>query len=131
MGVKHILFTSSVASVSCSISPSSVVVLKDHINFSGANPLFGKNVDEWGVRFPDMSDVYDIDKRTCFESKLSCTQVVAGFMCNSHLDSFTDAKFASSLGSTVMMFVPALILLGSDVNHDSCCDHCSTYGNED
>ena len=38
-----------------------VMLIRDHVNFTGQNPLVGPNVDEWGERFPDMSQVYDPD----------------------------------------------------------------------
>lgn len=40
--------------------PGDVLIVNDHVNFSGRNPLFGPNDDKWGVRFPDMSNAYDL-----------------------------------------------------------------------
>ena len=39
------------------------MLIRDHVNMSGMNPLIGPNLDELGDRFPDMSDVYNRDLR--------------------------------------------------------------------
>ena len=45
------------------------MVIKDHINYSGSNPLIGSNFEEDGPRFPDMSCVYDAGFRTRLKEK--------------------------------------------------------------
>ena len=44
-------------------APGDLMIIDDHINFMGANPLRGHNQDEWGPRFPDMSQAYSPELR--------------------------------------------------------------------
>jgi purine-nucleoside phosphorylase len=44
----------------------SLLLIRDHINLMGANPLVGPNIDELGPRFPDMTHVYDPEMRSIF-----------------------------------------------------------------
>ena len=44
------------------------MLIEDHINFTGMNPLVGKNHDDLGPRFPDMSDAYGKDRRAIVEA---------------------------------------------------------------
>jgi purine-nucleoside phosphorylase len=46
-----------------------LVLIDDHINLLGGNPLSGKNYDELGFRFPDMSEPYDIHLKTLLDQK--------------------------------------------------------------
>ena len=57
-GVETLLFGTTAASVVPQIDPGSLVLAADHVNFQGANPLVGPNVDAWGPRFPDMTAPY-------------------------------------------------------------------------
>ncbi|PSQ95263.1 MAG: purine-nucleoside phosphorylase [Bacteroidetes bacterium SW_9_63_38] len=57
-GVETLLFATTAAGVAPEIAPGGLVLAADHINFQGANPLVGPNVDAWGPRFPDMTHPY-------------------------------------------------------------------------
>ena len=59
LGAKVLILTSIVGSMSRQMPPGSLVLLEDHINLMGANPLIGPNDDTVGARFPDMSEPYD------------------------------------------------------------------------
>lgn len=58
LGVETILITNAAGGVNPYFKPSSLMIIKDHINFMGTNPLIGPNDDTLGERFPDMSEVY-------------------------------------------------------------------------
>ncbi len=59
LGVQYLFLTNAAGGLNHSFEPGHPMIITDHINFMGDNPLVGKNVDEWGVRFPDMSHAYD------------------------------------------------------------------------
>lgn len=61
LGVKKLIVTNAAGGVNTHFKPGDLMIIKDHINFSGTNPLIGKNLDEYGPRFPDMSQPYDKD----------------------------------------------------------------------
>jgi purine-nucleoside phosphorylase len=63
LGIKKLIVTNAAGGVNTSYVPGDLMLISDHINFMGANPLRGPNIDELGVRFPDMSDAYSEELR--------------------------------------------------------------------
>jgi purine-nucleoside phosphorylase len=61
LGVTHLLVTNAAGSINEAYKPGSLVLIKDHINLTGRNPLVGKNESELGPRFPDMTQAYHPD----------------------------------------------------------------------
>ena len=58
LGVKKLFVTNAAGGVNFDFKPSDLMIITDHINFLGSNPLIGLNDETLGVRFPDMSEVY-------------------------------------------------------------------------
>ena len=58
LGVKTLIITNAAGGVNPAFKPSDLMIITDHINFMGQNPLIGINDDSMGTRFPDMSEVY-------------------------------------------------------------------------
>src|SRR5436190_3219604 len=58
LGVKVLILTNAAGGINVSLGPGTLMVIDDHINLLGSNPLVGPNEDAWGARFPDMSEVY-------------------------------------------------------------------------
>ena len=63
MGIKAALLTNAAGGISSRFKQGCLVVLKDHINLQGSNPLIGPNVARFGPRFPDMTEAYAKDYR--------------------------------------------------------------------
>ncbi|QGH34331.1 purine-nucleoside phosphorylase [Gracilibacillus salitolerans] len=59
LGIDKLLVTNAAGGVNRSLEPGNLMLITDHINNTGQNPLIGENVSEHGVRFPDMSTAYD------------------------------------------------------------------------
>lgn len=59
MGVKAVILTNAAGGIRKEFTQGRLVVLSDHINLQGANPLAGTNDERFGARFPDMSTAYD------------------------------------------------------------------------
>jgi purine-nucleoside phosphorylase len=63
MGIRAVILTNAAGGINLNYSQGALVLLRDHINLQGTNPLVGPNDDRFGVRFPDMSRAYDRDYR--------------------------------------------------------------------
>lgn len=63
MGVESLLLTNAAGGIRKEFSQGRLVLLKDHINLQGANPLCGPNDEKFGPRFPDMTMAYDRELR--------------------------------------------------------------------
>lgn len=59
LGVKNLVLTAAVGSLKPAIKPGDMLILKDHINFMGGNPLMGNYNEAFGEMFPDMNEPYD------------------------------------------------------------------------
>jgi purine-nucleoside phosphorylase len=63
LGVQMLFVTNASGGLNPDFEPGTPMLITDHINFMGNNPLVGPNFDAWGPRFPDMSEVYDLELR--------------------------------------------------------------------
>ncbi len=58
MGIRAVILTNAAGGINLNYQQGALVVIRDHINLQGANPLVGANDDRFGVRFPDMTQAY-------------------------------------------------------------------------
>jgi purine-nucleoside phosphorylase len=63
MGVRAVILTNAAGGIDRGYSQGALVLIRDHINLQGTNPLVGPNDDRFGVRFPDMTRAYERDYR--------------------------------------------------------------------
>lgn len=65
-GVEVVFLTNAAGGLHTGLAPGDLMMITDHINLVGTNPLIGPNVSEWGTRFPDLNDLYSASLRSCF-----------------------------------------------------------------
>jgi purine-nucleoside phosphorylase len=58
LGIRAVILTNAAGGINLTYSQGALVLIRDHINLQGANPLVGPNDDRFGVRFPDMTHAY-------------------------------------------------------------------------
>jgi purine-nucleoside phosphorylase len=63
LGIRYLFVTNAAGAINRAYKPGDFMLISDHINFTGTNPLIGPNIEEFGPRFPDMSEAYDLDLR--------------------------------------------------------------------
>jgi purine-nucleoside phosphorylase len=63
LGVRSVVFTNAAGGINLSYSQGALVLISDHINLQGSNPLTGPNDDSQGPRFPDMTEAYSAEYR--------------------------------------------------------------------
>jgi len=63
LGIKIIILTNAAGGINNSFKPGNLMIIKDHLSFFAPSVLEGQNSLDFGIRFPDMSEVYDKDLR--------------------------------------------------------------------
>lgn len=63
IGVRTVVLTNAAGGINKTYQPGDLMLICDHINLSGSNPLIGPNLDAFGPRFPDVSDLYTAELR--------------------------------------------------------------------
>jgi len=63
LGIKKLVVTNAAGGINTSYKPGDLMIISDHINLMGVNPLRGPNIDELGLRFPDMTEAYPEELR--------------------------------------------------------------------
>lgn len=67
LGITKLVVTNAAGGINTSFQPGDLMLIEDHINFTFQNPLIGANIDEFGPRFPDMSEAYSKSYRELAE----------------------------------------------------------------
>lgn len=122
LGIENLIVTNACGGVNESFKPGDLMIIKDHINYAGANPLIGKNLDHKGPRFVDMTFGYDrelikIAKASAKNLNLDIKEGVYMWFTGPTYETPAEIKMASILGADAvgMSTVPEVIV----ANHES------------
>lgn len=104
MGIEKMIVTNAAGGVNAEYVPGDLMLITDHINFAFDNPLLGKNYDELGPRFPDMSQVYDLDtyekiKENCKKDNIDLKEGVYLFNTGPTYETPAEVKMARIIGA--------------------------------
>jgi purine-nucleoside phosphorylase len=75
LGANTVVLTNAAGGLSPDFEPGDVMLITDHLNLSGDNPLRGPNLDRFGTRFPELTDAYDPDLRAAAKESSARTGV--------------------------------------------------------
>jgi purine-nucleoside phosphorylase len=75
LGIRVLVLTNAAGGIGIRLSPGTLMVIDDHVNLMGCNPLAGPNDDRFGPRFPDMSEVYSSRLRRMADAAAGATQL--------------------------------------------------------
>lgn len=116
MGVRILVMTNAAGSVNVNYKPGELMVIEDHINYLGTNPLMGPNEDELGLRFFDMSEAYDpalreIAEKACWKAGVTVRKGVYIAFGGPSYETPAEIKMARGMGADAvgMSTVPEVI----------------------
>ncbi len=117
LGVRSMIFTNAAGGINPTLERGGLVLIADHINLQGSNPLVGTNDDACGPRFPDMSEAYSREYRTIAQQVAVelCIPLTAGVyaaMLGPCYETPAEIRFLRTIGADVvgMSTVPEAIV---------------------
>ena len=141
MGIQRLIITNAAGAIDPLSVPGDFMLIRDHINLSGTNPLLGSNIAELGPRFPDLTEVYtpalrrEIRRRAESEV-IRLTEGVYAMMLGPSFETPAEIKFLRVIGADAvgMSTVPEAIVAahaGLDVVTVSCLTNAAAGVNPD
>lgn len=117
LGIERLFVSNASGGVNPDFEIGEIMIINDHINMLPDNPLIGKNIDELGPRFPDMSDAYDADmiaraKDIAAKNNIKVSEGVYAVLSGPTLETPAEYKYVRIVGADTvgMSTVPEVIV---------------------
>lgn len=107
LGVKSVVLTNAAGGINLDYDQGALVLISDHINLQGVNPLAGANEEEFGPRFPDMSEAYsagyrDIARQAAAELGIDLKEGVYAAMLGPSYETPAEIRFLRTIGADLV-----------------------------
>ncbi|HMO36057.1 MAG TPA: purine-nucleoside phosphorylase, partial [Gemmatales bacterium] len=116
-GIDTLIVSNACGGLNPQYAKGDLMLIEDHINLLGDNPLIGKNDDRLGPRFPDMCDAYDrqllsLAENICREERIPFQKGVYVAVTGPNLETRAEYRFLRGIGADVvgMSTVPEVIV---------------------
>lgn len=109
MGIKTLILSNAAGGINPGFSPGDIMLITDHINLTGKNPLAGTNIDAWGIRFPDMTRVYDSElielfRQTAKDNAIPIQEGIYAGLLGPSLETPSETRYLKTIGADAVGF---------------------------
>ncbi len=109
LGVRKLLVTNAAGGLNLKFRPGDIMLITDHINLTGENPLVGPETNDWGPRFPDMTTAYDQDlialaETTALQAGIPIHKGVYVGLKGPSLETPAETRFLKTIGADAVGF---------------------------
>ncbi|MBC8313279.1 MAG: purine-nucleoside phosphorylase [Candidatus Cloacimonetes bacterium] len=107
IGVKNLIITNAAGSLNENFNVGDLVLISDHINLTGKNPLIGENDEKFGLRFPSMNDAYHknfikIAKKVAKENSLDIKVGIYAGLLGPNMETRAECKMLKTVGADMI-----------------------------
>lgn len=104
LGVRTLILSNAAGGLNPGFVPGDLMLITDHINFTGCNPLVGANIDDWGPRFPDMTEPYnrrlrELARETALAERVRLREGVFVGVLGPSLETAAETRFLRQMGA--------------------------------
>jgi purine-nucleoside phosphorylase len=118
MGIRAVILTNAAGGINLNYQQGALVLIRDHINLQGSNPLIGPNDDRFGVRFPDMTHAYErsyreLAREEAAKQGMTLHEGVYAALLGPSYETPAEIKYLRSIGADLVGMSTALEVIAA------------------